>query len=160
MVQAARSSKIRRVKLFAITTLLAGLVFFCTPFSQPLAYAQEPQLTYEDFLLLKQNAMNVRDWGMYQITNPEIGSYGAGNIQFGAEELERTQEQISRTLIVADSSPHFETTPSRTSPVFGSLLAIRLFEMWKTMRSHASEEPFFVIELYVFSENGTFRLPV
>ncbi len=147
MVQAARSSKIRRVKLCAITTLLAGLVFFCTPFSQSLAYAQEPRLTDEDFLLLKQNAMNVRDWGMYQITNPEIGSYGAGNIQFGTEEIERTQEQISRTLIVADSSPHFETTPSRTSPVFGSLLAIRLFEMWKTMRSHAAEEPFFVIEL-------------
>ena len=130
-----------------VVALLASLAIPGPPFSKSVVYAQEPRLSEEDFLFLKQNAMNARNWGLYQITNPAIGSYGAGNIQFGTEKIERTQEQISRALLAGDSSAHFETAPSRTSPVFGALLAIRLFEMWKTMRSQASKEPFFVIEL-------------
>ena len=88
MAQAAENPK-RPVTLFIIVALLASLAIPGPPFGKSIVYAQEPRLSEEDFLFLKQNAMNLRNWGLYQITNPEIGSYGAGNIQFGTDSLAR-----------------------------------------------------------------------
>ena len=136
----------------AIALLLCALPYSTglSQVSQKAETSSAGTVSRQQLDLLSLHSLTALEWSELQLTHPRLGAYSTGNIVFGGRPKRLTKDEIARSMLTSgspDPLATFETDPTKMSPVFGSLMAMRLFQLWRDTPRPEQGSPFYLIEM-------------